>query len=166
MQEHNERASGFMEKSLQYLIPGYKGYLGAKDVVEDDSKIREHIVSVVNEMISGIDVKKRSFTASIQTISALAALEKISACLKLVAETVRYGGGVMPSFDYSSFSAEKCSKMKTYDEFLYFSIQEIKGVINGIEKAEGAPEFEKIGRAVAEWSEKYLAQFRARKDIL
>ena len=166
MQKHNERESGFMEKSLQYLIPGYKGYLGAKDVVEDDSKIREHIVSVVNEMISGIDLKKRSFTASIQMISALAALEKITACLKLVAETVRYGGATMPSFDYSSFSVEKCLKLKAYDEFLYFSIQEIKGVIKGIEKAEGAPEFEKVGRAVAEWSEKYLAQLRARKDIL
>lgn len=166
MQQDNERASGFMEKSLQYLIPGYKGYLGAKDIAEDDTKIREHIVSGINQMISGIDVKKWAFTASMQTISSLAALEKITACLKLVAETVRYGSAAAPSFDYSSFSAEKCSKLKAYDEFLYFSIQEIKGVINGIEKAGGAPELENIGRAVAEWSEKYLAQFRARKDIL
>jgi len=166
MQEHNGQASGFMEKSLQYLIPGYKGYLGARDIAEDDARIREHIVSGVNEMISKIDIKKLSYTASLQTASALAALEKISSRLKHVAETIRYAGGSMPSFDYSSFSAEKCSKLKAYDEFLYFSMQEIKIVISGVEKAEDTPEFEKIGRAAAEWSEKYLAQFRARKDIL
>lgn len=166
MQQPEGQASGFMEKSLQYLIPGYKGYLGAKDIAADDSRIREHIVSGVNEMISRIDIKKLAYTASLQTAGMLAALEKISARLKLVADTVRYSGGSAPAFDYSSFSAEKCSKLKAYDEFLYFSMQEIKGVINGIEKAESVPEFEKIGLAAAEWSEKYLAQFRARKDIL
>lgn len=165
MQDSGLQASGFTEKSLQHLIPGYNGYLNAKEAAADDSRIRAHIAASIGEAAAAVEVRKRAYASSIQTVSSLAALERVTSSLKLVAETIRYSGETMPVFDDSSPWMEKCSKLKAYDEFLYFSLQEMKNIVAGLESASGASAIEGVAGAVEAWAEKYLAQIKARKNI-
>ncbi len=166
MQNTNAGAGNIIEKSLQHLIPGYSGYLSAGEAADTDSKIRAHIVSSIGEMTAGLNLKKRAYISSLNTIAFLAALDKITASLSAAAETINYCSGASASFNFSSYDSARCEKLKTFDEFLYYSLREIKTVLSEVEKASGPSEFESIAVRVAEWSEKYIRQIKSRKDIL
>jgi hypothetical protein len=166
MQNTNAGGGNFIQKSLQYLIPGYKGYLSANEAADTDSKIRDHIVSSIGEMTAAVDLKKKAFTSSLHTIAFLAALDKITASLGAAAETINYCSGASASFNFSSYDSDRCEKLKTFDEFLYYSLQEIKTIISEIKNASGHSEFENIAARAAEWSAKYIRQIKSRKDIL
>lgn len=166
MQNTNAGAGNFIQKSLQYLIPGYKGYLSANEAADTDSKIRAHIVSSIGEMTAAVNLKKRFYTSSLSAIAFLSALDKITASLTSAAETINYCSGASASFNFSSYDSARCEKLKTFDEFLYYSLQEIKNIIAEIEKSSSLAEFENIAFRAAEWSEKYIRQIKSRKDIL
>ena len=166
MQNTNAGPGNFIQKSLQYLIPGYSGYLSASEAADTDSKIRAHIVSSIGEMTARLDLKKRAYTSSLNTIAFLAALDKIAASLAAAVETINYCSGASASFNFSSYDSARCEKLKTFDEFLYYSLQDIKSIINEIEKTSSLSEYENIAARAAEWSEKYIRQIKSRKDIL
>ncbi len=154
-----------VQKSLQCLIPGYKNYLNASEAIESDYTIRSHITKVLNALIGKIDSKKTMYISSLDSLPFLSALEKISMSLKSAAEAVEYSSGAGGSFNYNSSDTNRIEKLKSYDEFLYFSLQEIKTLIDGVEKAVTTAELDSAAKASAVWSAGYIDNIRSRKDL-
>jgi len=166
MPEDKNGAPAFIEKALQQIIPGYKGYYEAGDIIEADAKIREHIIAGLEDMRSRIDARKKEFSASLQTANSLAVLESVTAGLKTAAEALRYSAATAPEFNFSSFDASKCDKLKAYDEYLYFSMQEIKSVIDSLCASQSQADINACASRVSQWSEKYLSQIKSRGRLL
>jgi len=166
MQDNKEQQPVFIEKALQQIIPGYKGYSEAGHIIEADKKIREHIIAGLDEMRSRIDARKKEFSVSLQTADSLSILESVTASLKTVSEALRYAPAASPGFDFSSFDASKCDKLKAYDEYLYFSMQEIKSVIDSLCASKDQADMKAHAAKIGQWVEKYLSQIKSRGRML
>lgn len=155
-----------LQQGLEFLIPGYKGYRESESIVEADSKIRAFIAGNITELISAVDAMKRKTSAKPGGLKSLPRLESVTSILKKVAAQIQFAGSASAGFSYRGFTNENCVKLKTFDEGIYFSLQQAGSIV---EEHKNDAEFAKLDEFVSKisaWADRFSVQLRSRNELI
>ena len=166
MSENESRSEGtFVEASLEFVIPGYKGYRAAEAVAASDAKIRNYISANIDELAKGVDAKKKEVMKWPGGLMLLPALENVTSSLKRVAAQLNFSGAWSASYGYKNFDGSNCDRMKAFDEALYSYIQQLRPLITALKDA-AAGGVEDACAGICTWADEFSARLKSREELI
>ncbi|MEZ7890512.1 MAG: hypothetical protein QMC67_02075 [Candidatus Wallbacteria bacterium] len=168
MSDSNLSSGGtFLEKSLEYLIPGYKGYGDASALSDSDMQIRAYLAGIIDVHIKKIDLKKREIIGMPGGLMMLPQAESCAENLKAVSAKLNYSSFTSVKFSYKKAAENDTGgKLKAFDESLYQLVKKLDPIVDGLMNAADNKDFSASCQAVKIWCGDFLAQFESRNNVL
>jgi len=162
----NGEEKTILQSGLEFFIPGYKGYRESESIAEADSKVRAFIARNLDELIAAVDAMKKKAAGMSGGIKLLPRLEAVTSVLKKVSAQIRFAGSASAGFSYGSFNNENCVKLKAFDDGIYFSLQEVKQIVEQQKPDDKFAGLDEFASKISAWADGFSSQLRSRNDLI
>ncbi|HNY12048.1 MAG TPA: hypothetical protein PKK26_10705 [Candidatus Wallbacteria bacterium] len=162
----NNEEKTLVQKGLEFFIPGYKGYRESESIIEADSKVRAFIVRNIGELIAEVDAVKKKVMVKAGGLKLLPCLENVTSVLKKVSSQVQFAGSASAGFSVGGFTNENCVKLKTFDEGIYFSLQEVRKIVEDQRADDGYAKLDEFALKISAWADSFSGQLRSRNELI
>lgn len=155
-----------LQSGLEFFIPGYKGYRESESIVEADSKVRAFIARNIDELIAAVDAMKKNAMGKAGGLKLLPRLENVTSVLKKVSAQIQFAGSASAGFSYGGFTNENCVKLKAFDDGIYFSLQEVKQIVEEQKSDSAFAGLDGFASKISAWAERFSGQLKSRNELI
>ena len=131
-----EEPRGFADRVENWMarVPGVRTYRDREHRRETDKKLREHLASRLQEFRSRLKTVVADLSARGQ-MESLAKLDRFSAHLQQMADTIRYAGyGYGGAFDLEKIRDEELNRLYTFDLLLVDDLERIQAKVEEVSR--------------------------------